>query len=66
MFGVAINLTDVTIGVVLKMLSIAVVQKKVISCNNANKSFLLQVMHTKAIAALTQFCDFYHNLLNQQ
>ena len=40
------------------MLSIAVVQTKVISCNSANKSCLLQVVHTKAIAALTQFCDF--------
>ena len=25
---------------------------------SANKSCLLQVVHTKAIAALTQFCDF--------
>jgi len=45
---------------VLKMLSIAVVQTKVISCNSANKSCLLQVVHTKAIAALTQFCDFLY------
>ena len=58
MFGVAINLTDVTIGVVLKMFSIAVMQTKVICCNSANKSCILQVLHTKAIAALTQFCDF--------
>ena len=43
------------------MLSIAVVQTKVISCNSANKSCLLQVVHTKAIAALTQFCDFFPN-----
>ena len=43
----------------LQQLSIAVVQTKVISCNSANKSCLLQVVHTKAIAALTQFCDFY-------
>ena len=40
------------------MCLIAVVQTKVISCNSANKSCLLQVVHTKAIAALTQFCDF--------
>ena len=41
------------------MLSIAVVQTKVISCYSSNKSCLLQVVHTKAIAALTQFCDFF-------
>ena len=50
-----------------KMFSIAEVQtkvifcnsdKKVIFCNSANESCLLQVVHTKAIAALTQFCDF--------
>ena len=46
------------------MLSIAVVQTKVISCNSANKSCLLQVVHTKAIAALTQFCDFSMYLCN--
>ena len=40
------------------MFSIAEVQTKVIDCNRANKSCLLQVVHTKAIAALTQFCDF--------
>ena len=40
------------------MFSIVVMQTKVISCNSANKSCLLQVVHTKAIAALTQFCDF--------
>ena len=34
-------------------------QTKVIFCNSANKSCLLQVVHTKAIAALTQFCDFF-------
>ena len=39
-------------------LSIAIVQTKVINCNSANKSCLFQVVHTKAIAALTQFCDF--------
>ena len=44
----------------LKMFSIAVVQKKNISCHCANKSCLLQVVHTKAIAALTQLCDFYY------
>ena len=41
-----------------KMFSIAEVQTKVINCNSANKSYLLQILHTKAIAALTQFCDF--------
>ena len=40
------------------MVSIAVVQTKDISCNSANKSYLLQVVHTKAITALTQFGDF--------
>ena len=33
-------------------------QTKVINCNIANKSCLLQPVHTKAIAASTQFCDF--------
>ena len=42
------------------MFSIVVVQTKVISYNSANKSCLLQVVHTKAIAALTQFCDFFY------
>ena len=41
-----------------KMFFIALVQTKAISCNSANKSCLLQVVHPKAIAALTQFCDF--------
>ena len=41
------------------MLSIAVVQTKVINYKSANKSCFLQDVHTKAIAALTQFCDFY-------
>ena len=41
------------------MFSIAVVQTKVISCNSANKSFIWQEVHTKAIASLMQFCDFY-------
>ena len=40
------------------MFSIAEVQPKVINCYSAIKSCLLQVMHTKAIAALTQFFDF--------
>ena len=40
------------------MFSIAEVQTKVINCNSANKSSLLEVVYTKAIAALTQFCDF--------
>ena len=52
------QLTIDLIGEVFKMYSIAVVQTKVISCNSANKSCLLQVVHAKAIAALTQFCDF--------
>ena len=42
-----------------KKLSNAVMQTKVINCNIANKSCLLQLVHTKAIAASTQFCDFY-------
>ena len=37
------------------MFSVAEVQTKVIDCN----SCLLQVVHTKVIAALTQFCDFF-------
>ena len=49
-----------------KMFSIAEVQTKVINCNSANKSCLLQVVHTKAIAALTQFCDFCSTLLVAQ
>ena len=44
----------------IKKLSNAVVQTKVINCNIANKSCLLQLVHTKAIAALAQFCNFYH------
>ena len=47
-----------TITGVHKMFSVAEVQTKVINCNSENKSCLLQVVHTKAIAALTQFCDF--------
>ena len=39
-------------------LSNAVVQTKVVNCNSANKSCQLQLVHTKAIAASTQFCDF--------
>ena len=38
--------------------SVAEGQTIVINCNSANKSCLLQVVHTKAIAALTQSCDF--------
>ena len=53
------SIKKLTIKVVLKMFSIAVVQTKVISCNSANKSFIWQEVHTKAIAALTQFCDFF-------
>ena len=56
------SMQKLTIGVVLKMFSIAVVQTKVISCNSAKKNCLLQVVHTKAIAALTQFCDFFTNI----
>ena len=41
-----------------KKLSNAVMQTKVINCNIANKSCLLQLVHTKAIAASTQSCDF--------
>ena len=41
------------------MFSIAVVQTKIISCNSANTSCLLQVVHTKAFATVMQFCDFY-------
>ena len=52
------GIKQLTIRVEPKMLSIAVLQTKVISCNSANKSCLLQVVHTKAIAALTQFCNF--------
>ena len=45
------------------MFSIALVQTKLISCNSADKKGLLQVVHTKAIAALMQFCDFFkHDL----
>ena len=41
------------------MFSIAEVQTKVINWNGTNKSCLLQIVHTKAIAALAQFCDFF-------
>ena len=34
-------------------------QTKDINCNIANKSCLLQLLHTKAIAASTQSCDFF-------
>ena len=46
-----------TISVMHSMLSIAVVQTKVITCNSTNKIRLLQVVHTKVIAASTQFCN---------
>ena len=48
-----------------KKLSNAVMQTNVINCNIANKSCLLQLVHTKAIAASTQFCDFctFDNIL---
>ena len=46
------------------MFAFAFVQTKVISCNSANKNCLFQVMNTKAIAALMQFCDFY-NIINE-
>ena len=42
-----------------KIFSVAEGQTIDINCNSANKSCLLQVVHIKAIAALTQFCDFY-------
>ena len=41
-----------------KFLLIEVVQTKAIKCSSADKSCLLQVLHTKTIAALTQICDF--------
>ena len=41
------------------MFSIAEVQTKVINYNGTNKSCILQIVHTKAIAALTQFYDFF-------
>ena len=44
------------------MFSVAEVQAKVFNCHSTNKSCLLQVVHTKAIAALTQFCDFYKSI----
>ena len=58
--AIAIRHKKLTIGVLLKIFSIAVVQAKVISCKSANKSCLLQVVHTKAITAMTQFCDFFY------
>ena len=63
----AISIVHTTIAVVHIKFSIAVVRTKVINAvvqikvinrNSANKSFFLQDVHTKAIAALTQFCDF--------
>ena len=45
------KVNKVTITVVHKMISITEVQTKVINCNSANKSCLLQVVHTKGIAA---------------
>ena len=53
------GIQNLTIGVELNLFSIAVVKTKVISSNSANKSCLLQVVHTKAIAALTQFLDYF-------
>ena len=41
-------------------LSNAVVQTKVVNCNSANKSCLFHRLHTKAITASTQFCDYFH------
>lgn len=46
----------------LPKFSIAILQTKVDNCNNANKSCHLQLLHAKAIAALTQFCDFCFQL----
>ena len=46
-----------------KMFSIAEGQTKVINGKSENKSYLLQILHTKAIAALTQFCDFWVKIL---
>ena len=48
------------------MFSIAEGQAKVINCNSANKSCLLQVVHTKAITALTQFCDYFYRQLKER
>ena len=48
-----------TITVVHAMFSLAKLQTKVINCNSANKSCLLQVVHTKAISALMQCCNFF-------
>ena len=56
---IAIVHTKLTSTVVHKIFSVAEGQTIVINCNSANKSCLLQVVHTKAIAALTQFCDFF-------
>ena len=54
-----------TITVVLKMFSNAEGQAKVINCNSANKSCLLQDVHTKAIAASTHFCDFFYSTITR-
>ena len=42
-----------------KMFSIAGVQTKANHCISSNNSRLLQIMHTKAIIALKQFCDLF-------
>ena len=58
------GIQKLTFGLVLKMFSIAEVQTKVISCYSANKSCLLQVVNTKAIAALRNFAILnFHFLL---
>ena len=60
----AIAYKKLTNTVLHKMFSIAEVKTKAINCSSANKSCLLQVVHTKAIADLTQFCDFLCNSLH--
>ena len=57
MLAIAKRHKKLTIGVVLKMFSIALVQTKDIGCNSVNKSWLLQVVHTKAMGALTQLTN---------
>ena len=51
--------------VVQKIFSIAEAQTIGIFCNSRNKGCRLQVVQTKAIAALTQFCDFLGLLIWQ-
>ena len=39
------------------MFSVAEVQAKVFNCHSTNKSCLLQVVHTKAMAAILRFLE---------